>query len=119
RSKARHRHRQDGLSRRHVLGEMGTGCQHYAHRVRGILHVAAGSDGNGVLMFHVLIKQNNESRNTTTVLADDGELIVPLAASTTYFIDASFIFDGAATPDIKYAWIYTGTITLSLLIEGY
>jgi len=69
-------------------------------------------------MFSVLIKQSDESRNTTTTLTDDGELTIPLDAGTTYFVDCAFTFEGNATADIKYAWVYTGTITRSLLTEG-
>src|SRR6187431_3776459 len=69
-------------------------------------------------MMRVKIKENNESRNTTTTFTDDGELTVALDASTTYFIDITFTFDAGATPDFKYQYVYTGTVTNALFFEG-
>lgn len=69
-------------------------------------------------MKRVKIKQTDESRNTTTTLADDGELTVALDASTTYFIDITLTFTAGATGDFKYAYVYTGTLTNALTFEG-
>lgn len=68
-------------------------------------------------MFTIMIKQADESRNTTTTLTDDGELTVALDAGTTYFIDIMVIADSGATPDFKYAYVYTGTLTRVGLTE--
>lgn len=65
-----------------------------------------------------LIKQNDEARNTTTTLADDGELTVALAAGTTYFIDMLLMADSGATPGLKYLFTYTGTLTSAATWEG-
>lgn len=69
-------------------------------------------------MMRVKIKQADESRNTTTTLADDSELSVALEASTTYFVDITFTFTAGATPDFKWAYHYSGTLTRSIVFEG-
>ena len=57
-------------------------------------------------------KDADESRNTTTVLADDGALTVALAANTKYFFKFLWWWTSAsATPDFKFDIAFTGTTT--------
>lgn len=69
-------------------------------------------------MFQVKIKQSDEPRASTTTMTDDGELTVPLDASTTYFIDALVVADSNATADFKMSFVYTGTVTSVGLTES-
>lgn len=69
-------------------------------------------------MMRVKVKTTDENRNTTTTLTDDSELVVALEASSTYFIDSVLTFKAGATPDFKYAFVYTGTISNALTFEG-
>jgi hypothetical protein len=66
----------------------------------------------------IVIKQSDESRNTTTTMTDDGELTFPLDAGTTYFIDSNAVFNSGATPAFKLSFVYTGTITSVGLSEA-
>lgn len=60
----------------------------------------------------VVTKQTDEARNTTTTLADDAELAVPMEANTRYMIRGRIFFDCNATADIK--WSLAGPSGLSL-----
>ena len=57
-------------------------------------------------------KTSDESRNTTTTLADDSQLLVALAAGTRYRIRFRLFYSIAnATMDFKYAFAYSGAMT--------
>jgi len=60
-----------------------------------------GAGGGGTTILKSM-KTANESRNTTTTLADDADLTVTLAANTRYsFRMVGFVVAANATPDIK------------------
>lgn len=69
-------------------------------------------------MMRVKIKQSDESRSSTTTMTDDSELTVALAAGTTYFIEAMIVANSGATPDLKYSFVYTGTLTDAATFES-
>lgn len=59
-----------------------------------------------------VLKTADESRNTTTTLADDGALVLSLSATTKYLIRCKvFTTIANATMDFKFATSYTGTDT--------
>lgn len=59
-----------------------------------------------------VLKTADESRNTTTTLADDSALTLALSASTKYLIRCKVYTNIAnATMDFKFATNYTGTVT--------
>src|SRR6266699_774767 len=51
-----------------------------------------------------IIKPADTSRTSNTTLADDPDLIVPVAASTTYNIHGQVFYDGAANTDMKFTF---------------
>lgn len=60
----------------------------------------------------MLTKASDETRNSTTTLADDGALVLALAATTRYHIKARIFYSIAnATMDFKYRLAYSGTTT--------
>lgn len=58
-----------------------------------------------------IVKQTTETKNSDTTLADDAELVQSLEASSSYSVEifVGFYFD--ATPDIKIALAFGGTLT--------
>jgi hypothetical protein len=70
--------------------------------------VLTASDMNVWTVPVAVIKPSNTSRNTTTSVADDPDLVLPLAASSSYDIRMMVFYDGPSTPgtgDIK--WTFT------------
>ncbi|WP_433078840.1 hypothetical protein ACQP1P_38500 [Dactylosporangium sp. CA-052675] len=67
-----------------------------------------------------LIKQADESVNNSTTVQGDDELNVPVAANTTYKIDAHILAtDGTGTSmDLKVAWTQPSGSILSLAVVG-
>lgn len=55
---------------------------------------------------------DQSSPASTTTLFDDTQMALALPAAGTYVVEAMFIASSAsATPEIKIAWAYTGTLT--------
>ena len=54
-----------------------------------------------------VIKPTTTSRNTTVTVADDPDLILPLAASSTYDIRMAVFYDGPATGTGDIKWTFT------------
>lgn len=57
--------------------------------------VLTASDMNVWTVPVAIIKPSAQTRNTTTSVADDADLILPVAASTSYHIQGLIIYDGA------------------------
>lgn len=57
-------------------------------------------------------KTSDETRNSTTTVADDSELVLALEANERYAIEATLIVSAHATPDFKFALTGTGTSTI-------
>lgn len=55
-------------------------------------------DGNA---WQTIVKQTDQLRNTTTTLAADSALVVPMLANTKYLIEVRAKFKAPATPDMK------------------
>jgi hypothetical protein len=54
-----------------------------------------------------VFKPSNTSRNTTTSVADDPDLILPVAASTTYEVRGVIFYDGPATGTGDIKWTFS------------
>lgn len=68
------------------------------------------------------VKTGNTDRSSTTVLADDPHLTVPLEASTRYQVDAFLLYEGitTGTQGIKIALGYSGsTVTGTILAADH
>lgn len=60
----------------------------------------------------ILSKAGNTDRNTTSVLANDPDLSgAALSANKFYEIDSMFLWQSGATPDFKFAYVFTGSIS--------
>ena len=59
-----------------------------------------------------IFKSIDESRASTTALADDSELVLPLEANKKYLVTVMAIYNALATPDLKYAINVTGSPTV-------
>jgi hypothetical protein len=66
-----------------------------------------------------VIKAADESRNTTTTLANDSELTLAVAASTTYLWEACIFFDSNATADYKGQWSVPASASGRFQCTGY
>jgi hypothetical protein len=71
-----------------------------------------GSAGNEVDSGLFAIKASDESVSSSTTLQDDDDLVLSLAANTTYHIQMHAIWNAAAsTPDVKYAFVAPASTT--------
>jgi hypothetical protein len=68
--------------------------------------VLAASDMNVWTVPIAVIKPADTARNSTTTVADDPDLQLPVAASSTYQVTGVFFYDGPSTGtgDIKWTW---------------
>jgi basic membrane lipoprotein Med (substrate-binding protein (PBP1-ABC) superfamily) len=66
--------------------------------------VLAAADMNVWTVPITVVKPSDTARNTTTTLADDPDLILPVAASSTYNIHGVIFYDGPSTADLKYTF---------------
>lgn len=57
---------------------------------------------NALQHWTTVLKQADETQNSSTTFADDAELTLPVLASETYLIQFDIFFDTAATPDFKF-----------------
>lgn len=64
-----------------------------------------------------VIKANTVSRASTTTLANDTELLVPLVANAKYQFEAYLIYDGTSAADFKIA--FTGPASSSGVYAGF
>lgn len=66
-----------------------------------------------------VIKFADESRNTTTTLANDSELLLAMAATTTYMFESCIFQNSGGTPDYKGAWSVPAGGTGRFQCTGY
>lgn len=78
----------------------------------------AAPAGGGGASWTAIFKPTDETRNSTTVLADDGALLVALDASSTYAIRITAFLSTSATPDSKYAMAYSGSVASAFFYRG-
>lgn len=62
----------------------------------------------------VVVKSSDTARTSTTTLAADPHIVVPVSASATYLLDGYIEFDGifGGTGDIKFDWTIPAGATL-------
>lgn len=71
-----------------------------------------GTEWHDIPMEQSANKQATTTRSSTTVLADDPDLTFALPSTGWYSIEAYLrVTSASATPDLKHAFAYTGTIT--------
>lgn len=63
-----------------------------------------------------ITKLTTTSRASTTSLAADPDLVIPLINARTYLVRGVIVFTAAATPDLKYDWDYSSNVAAA---EGY
>ena len=68
--------------------------------------VLSASDMNVWTVPVIVVKPSDTNRNTTTTLADDPDLQLPLAGGTTYDINSLIIYSGSpsGSGDLKYTF---------------
>lgn len=66
-----------------------------------------------------VVKAADESRNTTTTLANDSELVLAVEASVTYMFESVIFQNSAATPDYKGQWSVPAGTTGRFQCTGY
>jgi hypothetical protein len=76
-------------------------------------------DGASVLFRDLFVrKATTETVNTSAALQNDDELVLSVAASSKYILDAYIIYDTGTTPDFKCAWVGPSGATLDWTVNG-
>jgi hypothetical protein len=59
-----------------------------------------------------VVKSADESVTSTTTVQNDDHLVLPVLASTRYWLEAFLIYDGAVGGDIKLGWSFPSGATM-------
>jgi len=77
----------------------------------GTLSTTGNLSVGGVGQVQYVRKTADQSRTSTTTLANDSQLVLPVVANATYSLFLLCIFSGGTTGDIKFDWVVpSGTV---------
>lgn len=77
------------------------------------------NDGtNNLFRDSFVLKTADETVNTSAALQNDDVLVLPVAASSKYLVDAFIIYDSNTTADFKCAWVGPSGATMNWTVNG-
>ncbi|MFB7111720.1 hypothetical protein [Streptomyces sp. NPDC056291] len=80
--------------------------------VAGDVAVTGGLSVSGIGNVQTVRKTADQSRTSTTTLANDSQLLLPVVANASYTLFLMCVFSGGTTGDIKFAWSVPSGTTL-------
>lgn len=97
-----------GLTAGNTLAKLAAGSDGHVLTLASGLPAWQAPAGGGA--WSIITKDSDEARASTTTFADDGALVVALAASSRYIIEIrAWFLTANATMDYKYGIVYSGT----------